>query len=75
MTLSRTSRSGFAVKENKVRRVLRNESVQRRVKIRTRDGDEVGAAAPKIDSSNIGFKILEKMGYVAYLAFVRFCAQ
>ncbi|GJJ06535.1 hypothetical protein Clacol_000727 [Clathrus columnatus] len=33
------------------------------VKIRTRDGEEVGAAAPKIDSSNIGFQILEKMGW------------
>lgn len=81
MTLFRTSKSGIGVRQSRVQNVLRQskrfeQSVRDRNKgqrqkggtrIRTRDGEEVGATAPKIDSSNIGFKILEKMGYVRLL--------
>ncbi|KAF8321500.1 hypothetical protein F5887DRAFT_927811 [Amanita rubescens] len=72
--LIRTSRSGLRVDEAKVARIMRrshggefNKS-DRKGKgksgpPRQKEGEEVGKAAPKIDSSNRGFRLLEAMGW------------
>ncbi|KAF8329281.1 hypothetical protein F5887DRAFT_923750 [Amanita rubescens] len=72
--LIRTSRSGLRVNEAKVARIMRqshggefNKS-DRKGKgksgpPRQKEGEEVGKAAPKIDSSNRGFRLLEAMGW------------
>ncbi|KAK2464354.1 hypothetical protein APHAL10511_003811 [Amanita phalloides] len=78
-TLTRTSRSGLFVDERKLGQILRrsprgaifaggDENGKGKGKkgfLRQKEGEEVGKAAPKIDSSNVGFKMLEAMGWSA----------
>lgn len=76
-TLIRTSRTGWGVKEDKVRAVMKRFGGGRGggrgggkggggkggQMPRHRDGDEVGKEAPKIGENNIGFKMLSSMGW------------
>ncbi|KAH9055548.1 hypothetical protein EDB87DRAFT_1579780 [Lactarius vividus] len=72
--LIKTTRSGLRVDERKVARILGKPAPPHggdkgkgkgKVggKIRPRDGELVGGAAPKIDGSNLGFKMLSAMGW------------
>ncbi|KZT63736.1 hypothetical protein DAEQUDRAFT_770335 [Daedalea quercina L-15889] len=76
-TLVKTSRSGIAINEKKIRGILkRNQDsiwdAPGRGKgkgragqslAKHREGEEVGKAAPKISQSNIGFRMLAAMGW------------
>ncbi|KAH8993509.1 hypothetical protein EDB92DRAFT_1854568 [Lactarius akahatsu] len=74
--LVKTTRSGLWIDERKVARILGKPAPphggdkdkgkgkgKAGVKIRPRDGELVGGAAPKIDGSNLGFKMLSAMGW------------
>ncbi|KAH8996442.1 hypothetical protein EDB86DRAFT_2829114 [Lactarius hatsudake] len=74
--LIKTTRSGLRIDERKVARILGNPAPPQGggkgkgkgkgkavVKIRPREGELVGGAAPKIDGSNLGFKMLSAMGW------------
>lgn len=72
--LIKTTRSGLRIDERKVARILGKPAPphggdkgkgkgKAGVKIRPRDGELVGGAAPKIDGSNLGFKMLSAMGW------------
>ncbi|KAH9007974.1 hypothetical protein EDB84DRAFT_1281330 [Lactarius hengduanensis] len=70
--LIKTTRSGLWIDERKVARILGKPAPphggdkgkgKAGVKIRPRDGELVGGAAPKIDGSNLGFKMLSAMGW------------
>ncbi|KAH9069785.1 hypothetical protein EDB83DRAFT_2551021 [Lactarius deliciosus] len=74
--LSKTTRSGLWIDERKVARILGKPAPPQGggkgkgkgkgkagVKIRPREGELVGGAAPKIDGSNLGFKMLSAMGW------------
>jgi hypothetical protein len=75
-TLTKTTRTGIQVNEGKIARIVRRsvarggsfmledkkgKGVSRVPK--HREGDVVGKAAPKLDESNVGFKLLEQMGW------------
>ncbi|KJA18316.1 hypothetical protein HYPSUDRAFT_45327 [Hypholoma sublateritium FD-334 SS-4] len=78
-TLSKTTRSGFGVNEEKVAKIVRRsggmgargdsfiyEKKGRGTPStmpRHREGDEVGKAAPKLTQSNVGFRMLALMGW------------
>ncbi|KIM75681.1 hypothetical protein PILCRDRAFT_666166 [Piloderma croceum F 1598] len=71
-TLMKTTRSGIAIDERKVGRVVKHGRVFMQpgakgknaiIMPRHKDGDEVGKAAPKIGEANIGFKMLASMGW------------
>ncbi|KAH9484812.1 G-patch and R3H domain-containing protein C30B4.02c [Psilocybe cubensis] len=78
-TLSKTSRTGQAVDERKVAKIVRRSGgmgargdsfiYDKKGKgpsgamPRHREGDEVGKAAPKLTESNIGFRLLAMMGW------------
>ncbi|PPQ80205.1 hypothetical protein CVT25_003558 [Psilocybe cyanescens] len=78
-TLSKTSRTGLAVDERKVAKIVRRSGGMGArgdsfiydkkgkgppaVIPRHREGDEVGKAAPKLTESNIGFRMLAMMGW------------
>ncbi|CAL1706004.1 unnamed protein product [Somion occarium] len=73
-TLVRTTKSGIAINERKVRRILntvnpswegpgrggRNHVASL---AKHKEGEEVGKAAPKIGESNVGFQMLAAMGW------------
>jgi len=60
-TLFRTSKTGIGIKEWKVEKIIYGTS--RRRFSRQKEGDEVGKSAPKVGESNIGFKLLQQMGW------------
>jgi hypothetical protein len=71
-TLIKTTKSGVAIDERKISRIVGTTQVYflnnskrgpKPVMPRHREGEEVGKAAPKIDGSNIGFRMLESMGW------------
>lgn len=74
-TLIKTSRSGVAVDEGKITKIVRRSAGGREFVSTSgkrggmvgvpkhREGDEVGKAAPKIGQSNIGFRMLASMGW------------
>lgn len=75
-TLVKTTLSGVQVNERKIAWILGKPppppdggngkgkgKAGPGVKIRPRDGELVGAAAPKIDGSNVGFQMLAAMGW------------
>jgi len=70
-TLTRTTMSGVRVDERKIARILgkpdggggKSKGKAPGGKIRPRDGEVVGGAAPKIDGSNLGFQMLAGMGW------------
>ncbi|KAF9455336.1 hypothetical protein BDZ94DRAFT_1278370, partial [Collybia nuda] len=78
-TLSKTTRSGYGINEQKITKLVRRNGAWggeftgssggrdrgqgRPIVPKHRDGDEVGKAAPKIGQSNIGFKMLASMGW------------
>ncbi|KAI0075860.1 hypothetical protein K474DRAFT_1708659 [Panus rudis PR-1116 ss-1] len=75
-TLIKTTSSGIGVNERKVRRIVRSMNPDwegprgngtGRSKVMSlakhKEGEEVGKAAPKINESNIGFKLLASMGW------------
>jgi len=61
-TLYKTSRTGIGIKEWKVEKLVYGLSKKKRV-TGHREGDEVGKSAPKIGEGNIGFKLLQQMGW------------
>ncbi|KAH9171161.1 hypothetical protein EDB89DRAFT_2071063 [Lactarius sanguifluus] len=74
--LIKTTRSGLRIDERKVAWILGKPAPPHGgdkgkgkgkgkvgVKIRPREGELVGGAAPKIDGSNLGFKMLSAMGW------------
>ncbi|KAF8530398.1 hypothetical protein BU17DRAFT_79155 [Hysterangium stoloniferum] len=65
ITLSKTTRSGVAqTNEHKVSRLVGGHSGKAaRVYVRHKDGDEVGGAAPRLNDTNVGFKLLQQMGW------------
>ncbi|EJD52322.1 hypothetical protein AURDEDRAFT_111072 [Auricularia subglabra TFB-10046 SS5] len=66
VTLSRTSRTReTAQNENKVRRLLYGGALKGGAPRapRHRDGDEVGKAAPKLTDTNLGYRLLQQMGW------------
>lgn len=69
--LTRTSRSGTGIREGKIAAILKRSGVDVPVTARTRgtarhrEGDIVGQKAAKIDDGNVGFKLLQRMGYDA----------
>jgi R3H domain len=62
-TLFRTSKTGILIKEWKIEKLV-NGTTQRKRIARHKEGDEVGKSAPKIGEGNIGFKLLQQMGFV-----------
>ncbi|KAI0257906.1 hypothetical protein BC834DRAFT_871659 [Gloeopeniophorella convolvens] len=71
-TLIKTTRSGVKIDQRKVARLLRQSGSALTVQGRAgatfgtrkpRDGEVVGKTAPKIDGSNIGFRMLSAMGW------------
>ncbi|KAF9526875.1 hypothetical protein CPB83DRAFT_908087 [Crepidotus variabilis] len=76
-TLTKTTRSGFGPDERKIAKIMRrsggpgalgNEFIYEGKgrggpMPKHREGDEVGGAAPKLTESNVGFRLLEMMGW------------
>ncbi|KAF9074369.1 hypothetical protein BDP27DRAFT_1316958 [Rhodocollybia butyracea] len=77
-TLTKTTMSGMRVNRQKVAKIVRRSGgdtgfvggsdvwkkfAQRSQMPKHREGDEVGKTAPKIDETNIGFKMLASMGW------------
>lgn len=66
-TLIKTSRTGLAVNEKKIGRIIRRNGgdfIDRKPHgPRYKEGEEVGKAASKIGESNIGFQLLSLMGW------------
>jgi hypothetical protein len=76
-TLSKTSRSGVAIREKKVNKILRQAGAASAYMgapggfgkggaarmPKHKEGEEVGKAAPKIGETNIGFRMLASMGW------------
>lgn len=75
-TLTKTAMSGIKIDEKAIARILGRPSSYvtheggkgskgrpRAGRIRPRDGEVVGEAAPKLDGSNIGFQMLSAMGW------------
>jgi len=67
--LTRTSRTGTGIREGKITAILKRSGVDVPVAARThgtarhREGDIVGQKAAKIDDGNVGFKLLQRMGW------------
>jgi hypothetical protein len=66
-TLFRTSKTGILIKEWKIEKLI-NGATQRKRIAQHKEGDEVGKSAPKIGEGNIGFKLLQQMGFVLKLS-------
>lgn len=67
-TLIRTSRTGIGIRQGKITAILRRggadiPSGRPHGPARHREGDIVGQKAAKIDEHNVGFKLLQRMGY------------
>lgn len=75
-TLTKTPMTGVRVDEGKIARIIRNSENSflnqdfgkgkgkgKGGVPRHREGDVVGNAAPKLDESNVGFRLLEMMGW------------
>ncbi|KAF8493604.1 hypothetical protein JB92DRAFT_2818605 [Gautieria morchelliformis] len=70
MTLIKTTRSGININEKKIYRLVSGDNgegfkaSQGGAKpVRHRDGDEVGKMAPRLSDSNVGFRLLQQMGW------------
>ena len=66
ITLAKTTKTNIQVNEGKIARILRRSGAKGEGvwKVpRHREGDVVGMAAPKLDKSNVGFKLLAMMGW------------
>ncbi|KZT22544.1 hypothetical protein NEOLEDRAFT_1071244 [Neolentinus lepideus HHB14362 ss-1] len=79
ITLAKTTKTGPYVNEKKVKKIMRrfksdygagdswgvpgSKGKSQAHLPKHREGDEVGKAAPKIDSSNVGFRMLAGMGW------------
>jgi len=67
-TLIRTSRTGIGIRQGKVTAILRRggadiPSGRPQGPARHREGDIVGQKAAKIGEHNVGFKLLQRMGW------------
>lgn len=76
--LTRTSSTGIDIREDKITSILKPrevdvpitraqdrklENIRSRGHVRHKEGDIVGQKAAKIDEGNVGFKLLQRMGY------------
>ncbi|KIJ49398.1 hypothetical protein M422DRAFT_225076 [Sphaerobolus stellatus SS14] len=76
-TFLKSTRSGIQIDERKISMLVRGHSGEgfrmhgqsakvkpaKPVRARQKDGDVVGHAAPKLSDTNIGFKLLQQMGW------------
>lgn len=86
-TFVKTTRSGVGINEYKVTQLVKGHSgagfhvsgkaaKTKPVRVKHRDGDVVGQAAPKLTDTNIGFKLLQQMGSVLlYLYLFLLCVN
>jgi hypothetical protein len=73
-TLAKTTKTGIQINEGKIARIVRRSGADSFIfedkkgkgvsrAPRQKEGDVVGRAAPKLDESNVGFKLLSMMGW------------